>query len=78
MVIAAFSHIARAFRWRLQLRQVEVQAVTIQCHFADIGTQAADAHAQHLFINAVLLSFCGSQDDDLVPLFPHRASPSLS
>ena len=60
MVIAAFSHIARAFRWRLQLRQVEVQAVTIQCHFADIGTQAADAHAQHLLINAVLLRFCGS------------------
>ena len=36
------------------------------------------AHAKHLFINAVFLRFCGSQDDDLVPLFPHRASPSLS
>ena len=30
-----------------QLRQVKVQAVTVQCHLADIGTQAADAHAQH-------------------------------
>ena len=58
-----------------QLRQVEVQAVTIQCHFADIGTQAADAHAQHLFINAAFLSFCGSQDNDFIPLFLHRASP---
>ena len=65
-------------RHALQLRQVEVQAVTIQCHLADIGTQTADAHAQHLFINAVLLGFRGSQDDNLVPLFPHRASPSLS
>ena len=43
-----------------QLRQVKVQAVAVQCHLADIGTQAADAHAQHLFINAVLLRFCGS------------------
>ena len=62
----------------LQFFQVEVQAVAVQCHFADISTQAADTHAQHLFIDAVLLGFCGSQDDDLVPLFPHRASPSLS
>ena len=31
-----------------------------------------------IFINAVLLRLCGSQDDDLVPLFPHRTSPSLS
>ena len=61
-----------------QLRQVKVQAIAVQCHLADIGTQAADAHAQHLFINAVLLGFSGSQDDDFVPLFPHRASPSLS
>ena len=36
-------------------------------HFSDIGTQAADAHAKHLLINAVLLRLCGSQDDDLVP-----------
>ena len=43
-----------------QLRQVKVQAVAIQCHLADIGTQAADAHAQHFLINAVLLGFCGS------------------
>ena len=61
-----------------QLRQVKVQAVTVQCHLTDIGTQATDAHAQHLFIDAVLLGFCGSQDDDLIPLFFHRASPSLS
>ena len=27
---------------------VEIQAVAIQCHFADIGTQAVDAHAIHL------------------------------
>ena len=26
----------------LQLRQVKVQAVTIQCHLSDIGTQTAD------------------------------------
>ena len=64
-------------RHAAQLLQVEVQAVTVQCHLADIGTQAADAHAQHLFIDAIFLRFCGSQDDDLVPLFPHRASPSL-
>ena len=62
----------------LQLRQVKVQAVAVQCHLADIGTQAADAHAQHFLIDAVLLGLCGSQDDDLVPLFFHRASPSLS
>ena len=47
-------------------------------HILDMLRELTDAHAQHLFINAVLLSFCGSQDDDLVPLFPHRASPSLS
>ena len=64
-------------RHALQLRQVEVQAVSVQCHFADIGTQAADTHAQHFLIDAAFLSFCGSQDDDLVSLFPHRASPSL-
>ena len=61
-----------------QLRQVKVQAVAIQSHFSDIGTQAADAHTEHLFIDTVLLGLCGSQDDDLVPFFPHRASPSLS
>ena len=61
-----------------QLRQVKVQAVAIQSHLTDIGTQAADAHAQHLFINAVLFGFSGSQDNDLIPFFPHRASPSLS
>ena len=61
-----------------QLRQVNVQAVTVQCHLTDIGTQAADAHAQHFFIDAVFLRLCGSQDDDLVPLLPHRVSPSLS
>ena len=65
-------------RHATQLLQVKVQAVAVQCHLADIGTQAADAHAQHLFINAAFLSFCGSQDNDFVPLFPHRASPSLS
>ena len=31
-----------------QLWQVEVQAVAIQCHFADIGTQTVDAHSIHL------------------------------
>ena len=62
----------------LLLRQVKIQTVAVQCHLADIGTQATDAHAQHLFINAVLFGLCGSQDDDLVPLFSHRASPSLS
>ena len=61
-----------------QLRQVKIQAVAIQSHFSDIGAQAADAHAQHLFINAAFLSFCGSQDNDFIPLFLHRASPSLS
>ena len=61
-----------------QLRQVKIQAVAIQSHFSDIGAQAADAHAQHLFINAAFLSFCCSQDNDFIPLFPHRASPSLS
>ena len=44
----------------LQLRQVEMQAVAVQRHLADIGTQAADAHAQHFLINAVLLRLCGS------------------
>ena len=61
-----------------QFLQVEVQAVTVQSHLADIGAQAADAYAQHLFIDTIFLRFCGSQDDDLVPFFPHRASPSLS
>ena len=65
-------------RHALQLFQVQMQAVTVQSHLADIGAQASYAHAQHLFINAVLLDFCGSQDDDLVPLFPPRASPPLS
>mgnify|MGYP006877013666 CR=1 FL=1 len=40
-----------------QLRQVKIQAVAIQCHLADIGTQAADAHAQHFLINAVFSAF---------------------
>lgn len=31
-----------------QLWKVEVQAVAIQCHFADIGTQTVDAHSIHL------------------------------
>ena len=65
-------------RHAAQFFQVQMQAVTVQSHLADIGTQAADAHTQHLFINAIFLCFCGSQDDDFVPLFPHRASPSLS
>ena len=65
-------------RHAAQFFQVQMQAIAVQCHFADIGTQAADTHAQHFLINAILLSFCGSQDDDLIPLFPHRASPSLS
>ena len=65
-------------RHAAQLLQVKVQAVAVQCHLTDIGTQASYAHAQHLFIDAILLGFCGSQDDDLVPFFPHRASPSLS
>lgn len=30
-----------------QLWKVEVQAVAIQCHFADIGTQTVDAHSIH-------------------------------
>ena len=61
-----------------QLRQVKVQAVAIQSHFSDLGTQAADAHAEHLFIDAVLLCFTQAQDDGFIPLFFHRASPSLS
>ena len=39
----------------MQFLQVEVQAIAVQCHLSDIGTQAADAHAKHLFINACLL-----------------------
>ena len=35
-----------------QLRQVKVQTVAVQCHLADIGTQAADAHTQHFLIDA--------------------------
>ena len=31
----------------LQFFQVEVQAIAVQCHLADIGTQASDAHAEH-------------------------------
>ena len=65
-------------RHAAQFFQIQMQAVTIQCHLTDIGTQAADAHAQHFLINAVLLGFCGSQDNDFIPLFLHRASPSLS
>ena len=68
----------KQIRHAAQFFQVQMQAVTVQSHLSDIGTQASYAHAQHLFINAVLLDFCGSQDDDLVPLFPHRASPPLS
>ena len=58
----------------LQFFQVEVQAIAVQCHLADIGTQASDAHAEHLFINTVLFCFAQAQDDGFIPLFFHRAS----
>ena len=62
----------------LQFFQVEVQAIAVQCHLADIGTQASDAHAEHLFLDTVLFCFAQAQDDGFIPLFFHRASPSLS
>ena len=62
----------------LQVFQVEVQAIAVQCHLADIGTQASDAHAEHLFIDTVLFCFAQAQDDGFIPLFFYRASPSLS
>ena len=65
-------------RHAAQLFQVQMQTIHIQSHLTDIGTQTTDAHAQHLFIDTIFLSFCGSQDDDLIPFFSHRASPSLS
>ena len=40
--------------------------------------QASDAHAEHLFIDTVLFCFAQAQDDSFIPLFFHRASPSLS
>ena len=62
----------------LQVFQVKVQAIAVQCHLADIGTQASDAHAEHFFIDTVLFCFAQAQDDGFIPFFPHRASPSLS
>lgn len=62
----------------LQFFQVEVQAIAVQCHLADIGTQASDAHTEHLFIDTVLFCFAQAQDDGFIPLLFHRASPSLS
>lgn len=64
-------------RHAAQLFQVQMQTIPIQSHLTDIGTQTTDAHAQHLFIDTIFLSFCGSQDDDLIPFFSHRASPVL-
>ena len=40
--------------------------------------QTSDAHAEHLFIDTVLFCFAQAQDDGFIPLFFHRASPSLS
>jgi len=77
-LIQIVAAILKQVRHPAQLRQVKVQTITIQCHFADIRTQTADAHAIHLFVNPILFGFCDAQDQNLVPLFSHRASPSRS
>ena len=61
-----------------QFFQIQMQTVAVQSHLADIGTQAPDAHAEHLFIDTVLFCFAQAQDDGFIPLFFRRASPSLS
>ena len=52
-----------------QLRQVKVQAVSVQCHFADIGTQAADAHTEHLErIVSLYLDYAELQAERKIPM----------
>lgn len=46
-LIQIVAAILKQVRHPAQLRQVKVQTITIQCHFADIRAQAADAHAEH-------------------------------
>ena len=65
-------------RHAAQFFQVQMQAIAVQCHIADLGTQASDAHTENLFIDTVLFCFAQAQDDDFIPLLFHRASPSLS
>ena len=80
--IALGKHI-KAVRKAMKMTQEQLAlksnvSVKYIANIENIGTQAADAHAEHLFIDAVLFCFGQAQDDDFIPLLFHRASPSLS
>ena len=67
--------VSKADRERIRAKMDELGVMNMSAY---IRKMALDANAEHFFIDAVLFSFAQTQDDGFIPLFFHRASPSLS
>ena len=61
-----------------QLRQIKVQAVAVQSHLAQIGTNAQNAAGFHFVPNPFQLRLADPEMELLVAAVAHRASPTLS
>ena len=65
-------------RHAAQLRQVKVQAISVQRHLAQIGANAQNAAGFHLVPNPFQLRLADPEMELLVAAVAHWASPSLS
>ena len=74
-VVAAHLH---KMRHPAQLRQIQIQTISVQRHFAQIGTNAQNAAGFHLVPNPFQLRLADPEMELLIAAVAHRASPSLS
>ena len=65
-------------RHAAQLRQIQIQTISVQRHLAQIGANAQNAARFHLVPNPFQLRLADSEMELLVAAVAHRASPSLS
>lgn len=65
-------------RHAAQLRQIQMQTISVQRHFAQIGANAQNAAGFHLVPNPFQLGLADPEMELLVAAVAHRASPSLS
>ena len=61
-----------------QLRQIQIQTISVQRHLSQIGANAQNAAGFHLVPNPFQLRLADPEMELLVAAVAYRASPSLS
>ena len=61
----------------LHIGKIQVHAVPVQCHLADIGAHVRNAKLLHLHPDPFLVGGGYPEDQDLISFLHHRATASL-